>query len=168
MIASPRLDDRGAYPGCSTPQCNLGLHSAKSFSFICCQSVISPSEVDMTSWQSRAGLPRRWFVAAAAVSFIVFAAELYFSVRLESQTFDEPAHLYAGYGYWLHSDFGINPEHPPFVKLVASAAAARDKAQIPPDPEHQLSCRLGVRRGCPADERTRRGRMQISPMPVPR
>jgi 4-amino-4-deoxy-L-arabinose transferase-like glycosyltransferase len=84
--------------------------------------------------QSRGVLPRRWFVAAIAALFLVFAAELYFSVRLESQTFDEPAHLYAGYGYWLHSDFGINPEHPPLVKLVASLPLLGNKPKYPQIP----------------------------------
>ena len=54
------------------------------------------------------------------------------SARLESQTFDEPAHLYAGYSYWLRSDFGINPEHPPLVKMVASLPLVlADKPQYP-------------------------------------
>ena len=38
-----------------------------------------------------------------------------------SQTFDEAAHLYSGYEYWKHGDFGFNPEHPPAAKLVAAA-----------------------------------------------
>ena len=67
----------------------------------------------------RGGL-RKWFAPALVSLIVLFAAELFFSARQESQTFDEPAHLYAGYGYWLHSDFGVNPEHPPLVKLVAS------------------------------------------------
>jgi hypothetical protein len=88
----------------------------------------------MESSQSGANGPRKWFMAAVAVLLIVFAAELYFSVRLESQTFDEPAHLFAGYGYWLHSDFGINPEHPPLVKLVASLPLLRSKPKYPQIP----------------------------------
>ncbi len=73
----------------------------------------------------------KWFVPAIAALFVIFAAELYLSARLESQTFDEPAHLYAGYSYWLHSDFGINPEHPPLVKLVASLPLLLDKPKYP-------------------------------------
>ncbi len=42
------------------------------------------------------------------------------SVRQQSQTFDESTHLFAGFEYWKHGDFGRNPEHPPFVKLLAS------------------------------------------------
>lgn len=45
---------------------------------------------------------------------------LFTSVRQESQTFDESSHLFAGFEYWKHGDFGRNPEHPPLAKLLAS------------------------------------------------
>ena len=47
-------------------------------------------------------------------------AQLALSVREQSQTFDEAYHLLAGYRYWQAQDFGINPEHPPLAKWVAS------------------------------------------------
>src|SRR6516162_5976733 len=50
----------------------------------------------------------------------VMAVLLVSSVRQESQTFDESTHLFAGFEYWKHTDFGINPEHPPFAKLLAA------------------------------------------------
>jgi len=53
---------------------------------------------------------------------VLIAAQIFLSTRQESQTFDESDHLYAGYEYWKHGDFGRNPEHPPFAKLVAAAA----------------------------------------------
>jgi Dolichyl-phosphate-mannose-protein mannosyltransferase len=74
---------------------------------------------------------RKWLVPVLAGLFVIFAIELYLSARLESQTFDEPAHLYAGYSYWLHSDFGVNPEHPPLVKLVASLPLLASKPNYP-------------------------------------
>ena len=58
------------------------------------------------------------FVAIALLT--VLAGLLYFSVRQESQTFDEADHLFAGFEYWKHGDFGRNPEHPPLAKLAAS------------------------------------------------
>jgi dolichyl-phosphate-mannose-protein mannosyltransferase len=85
----------------------------------------------MQSSQSPAGLPRLWFLCAIVALFAVFATELYLSARLESQTFDEPAHMYAGYSYWLHSDFGINPEHPPLVKLVATLPLLIERPKYP-------------------------------------
>jgi len=76
-------------------------------------------------------LQSKWFFAAIAALIVIFAAEMFFSARRESQTFDEPAHLYAGYSYWLHGDFGINPEHPPLVKLVASLPLLIERPSYP-------------------------------------
>lgn len=59
-------------------------------------------------------------VTGVAILLVVMAAELALSVRQESQTFDEACHIFAGYRYWKNSDFGINFEHPPLVKLVAA------------------------------------------------
>lgn len=73
-----------------------------------------------------------WFLPIAILLFLVFAAELFLSARRESQTFDEPAHLYAGYSYWLHRDYGINPEHPPLVKLVATLPLLVERPSYPP------------------------------------
>jgi 4-amino-4-deoxy-L-arabinose transferase-like glycosyltransferase len=58
------------------------------------------------------------FIAAALLA--IMATLLVTSVRQQSQTFDESTHLFAGFEYWKHADFGRNPEHPPFVKLLAS------------------------------------------------
>lgn len=75
---------------------------------------------------------RRWFFPALLALLLILALEMFLSARLESQTFDEPAHLYAGYSYWLHSNFGINPEHPPLVKLVASLPLLISRPEYPP------------------------------------
>jgi 4-amino-4-deoxy-L-arabinose transferase-like glycosyltransferase len=56
----------------------------------------------------------------AAILLAIMAILLVISVRRQSQTFDESTHLFAGFEYWKHADFGRNPEHPPFVKLLAS------------------------------------------------
>jgi Dolichyl-phosphate-mannose-protein mannosyltransferase len=77
---------------------------------------------------------KRLFLIVAAL-FVIFAAEMFLSARQESQTFDEPAHLYAGYSYWLHRDYGINPEHPPLVKLVAALPLLVEQPPYPPPPK---------------------------------
>lgn len=64
---------------------------------------------------------RSVFTIAAVGLLMILAAELLFSSRQLSQTTDEGAHLYAGYQHWRAHDFGVNPEHPPLVKLVAAA-----------------------------------------------
>jgi hypothetical protein len=46
--------------------------------------------------------------------------QLVLSIQRESQTWDEANHIFAGYRSWTHADFGLNPEHPPLVKLLAT------------------------------------------------
>jgi hypothetical protein len=58
------------------------------------------------------------FIAAALLA--ILAILLVTSERQQSQVFDESTHLFAGFEYWKHADFGRNPEHPPFAKLLAS------------------------------------------------
>jgi Dolichyl-phosphate-mannose-protein mannosyltransferase len=51
---------------------------------------------------------------------VVFLVELAVTVRGESITWDEDDHLYAGYMSLKTGDFGLNPEHPPMVKMLAA------------------------------------------------
>ena len=61
-------------------------------------------------------------VAAGVVCLLlVLGLQLVMSVRRESQTWDEANHIYAGYMSWTQADFGLNPEHPPMLKLLATA-----------------------------------------------
>src|SRR6185369_7852320 len=60
-------------------------------------------------------------IAAVCFLLIVLSLQLFFSVRRESQTWDEANHIFTGYRSWTHADFGLNPEHPPLVKLLATA-----------------------------------------------
>jgi hypothetical protein len=58
--------------------------------------------------------------------------QLVLSVRLGSQTWDEGNHIFAGYRSWTNADFGLNPEHPPLVKLLATLPLLRLPLQTPP------------------------------------
>ena len=60
-------------------------------------------------------------IAAVCFLLIVISLQLFFSVRRKSQTWDEANHIFAGYRSWTHADFGLNPEHPPLVKLLTTA-----------------------------------------------
>jgi hypothetical protein len=75
-------------------------------------------EISLTSSMTMSPRATRLFVLAllALIGGLLFA-----SVRQESQTVDEACHLFAGFAYWKHADFGRNPEHPPLAKLLASA-----------------------------------------------
>jgi hypothetical protein len=53
-------------------------------------------------------------------------------VHRESLTFDEDNHMFAGYMMWKTADYGLNPEHPPLVKLLATVPVLGEKLWIPP------------------------------------
>lgn len=79
------------------------------------------------------GGARRWPVLVGVTSLVVILIlELALSVRQESQTWDEACHIFAGYSYWTRGDFGINPEHPPLVKLLATLPLLRLSLRVPP------------------------------------
>jgi hypothetical protein len=83
----------------------------------------------MSERRPPANIVEHWLAAPSPVTYRVFAVvllaviavELFMSTRQESQVFDEATHLFAGFEYWKHADFGRNPEHPPLVKLIAAA-----------------------------------------------
>jgi hypothetical protein len=62
---------------------------------------------------------------------VILVLELTSSIRRETQTWDEAAHILAGYTYWTHADFGMNPEHPPLVKLLATAPLLSEHLTVP-------------------------------------
>jgi dolichyl-phosphate-mannose--protein O-mannosyl transferase len=53
-------------------------------------------------------------------------------VHGESLTFDEANHIFAGYMMWHSGDYGLNPEHPPLVKLVATLPVVQEELWVPP------------------------------------
>jgi len=57
-------------------------------------------------------------LAAAALLAALFL-QCVLSMRLLSATYDEHAHLPAGYTYWKTGSLRLNPQHPPLVKLLA-------------------------------------------------
>jgi tetratricopeptide (TPR) repeat protein len=78
---------------------------------------------------------RRNFLAVAVASLLVLLVfELALSVWPQTQTFDEADHILAGYRYWQCSDFGINPEHPPMAKLLATLPLLFHTPQVPVGP----------------------------------
>jgi len=61
-----------------------------------------------------------WVAGGVLSLLIVLLLQLALSVRQNSITWDEDDHIYAGYMSWKHADFGLNPEHPPLVKMLAA------------------------------------------------
>jgi len=62
----------------------------------------------------------------------VFGLQLVLGSRRNSCTWDEGHHLYAGYRSWKDADYGLNPEVPPLVKMVAAIPLLRMPLKVPP------------------------------------
>lgn len=70
--------------------------------------------------------------AAGVVSLmLLLGLQLALSVRQESQTWDEGDHIFAGYMTWTRADYGLNPEHPPLLKLLATAPLLPVPLKVP-------------------------------------
>src|ERR1700722_14220866 len=78
----------------------------------------------------RFGSGSRGQYALAALLLMILAAELAFTAWHESETVDEAIHIFAGYRHWC-GDYGINPEHPPLAKLVATIPLVFDHPKDP-------------------------------------
>ncbi len=65
-------------------------------------------------------MSRRSTIAAVALLLLVLLGQLAYSVSRESLSWDEGNHIFAGYMALKHRDHGLNPEHPPLVKMVAA------------------------------------------------
>jgi hypothetical protein len=63
---------------------------------------------------------------------LVMLAEVAFSTRQESPSWDEGDHIFAGYMNWKHGAYDLNPEHPPLVKLVATLPLLPLQLKVPP------------------------------------
>ena len=70
--------------------------------------------------------------AGICVLLILISLQLFFSVRRESQTWDEANHIFTGYRTWTDGDYGLNPEHPPLVKLLATSPLLWSQLKNPP------------------------------------
>jgi len=67
------------------------------------------------------------------VALLVIQATLALTmVHRESLTFDEGDHMFAGYMMWKAGDYGLNPEHPPLAKLLATVPILSDHLWVPP------------------------------------
>src|SRR5271170_7152520 len=97
----------------------------------------APNPVEIRS----AGALRPAYRMAVLALLVLMAAEIFLSSRQESQVWDEADHLYAGYQYWKHGDFGWNPEHPPLIKLAAASALLPLHLAEPNDPYSDFKAR---------------------------
>jgi hypothetical protein len=75
---------------------------------------------------------KRWVGLAVTVLLAVQATQIAYVVHRESLTWDEDDHMFAGYMMWKTGDYGLNPEHPPLVKMLATLPLLGEKLWIPP------------------------------------
>jgi 4-amino-4-deoxy-L-arabinose transferase-like glycosyltransferase len=80
----------------------------------------------------------KYFWLAAVALLVVQTTLALTMVHRESLTFDEDDHMFAGYMMWKAADYGLNPEHPPLVKLVATVPILWDHLWVPPPLDHQF------------------------------
>ncbi len=75
---------------------------------------------------------RPWVIIAVIALIAVQLVQIVSVIHRESLTFDEDDHMYAGYRMWKNGDYGLNPEHPPLVKLLAALPVLGEKLWVPP------------------------------------
>jgi 4-amino-4-deoxy-L-arabinose transferase-like glycosyltransferase len=77
---------------------------------------------------------RIWVTAGVAALLCVFFIQLATSTYRNSLTWDEDDHIFSGYMSLKHGDFGLNPEHPPLVKMLAGLPLLNMHLNEPPLP----------------------------------
>ncbi|MCU1250153.1 MAG: glycosyl transferase family 39 [Edaphobacter sp.] len=77
-------------------------------------------------------IAKKWTWAAVFVLLVVQALQMAFIVHRESLTFDEDNHIFAGYMMHKTGDYGLNPEHPPLVKLFTTLPLLGQNLWTPP------------------------------------
>jgi 4-amino-4-deoxy-L-arabinose transferase-like glycosyltransferase len=82
--------------------------------------------------------------AAVAALLALFAAASIWSASRESATFDEPAHIAAGYSHLVLRDFHLDPGgHPPLMKLLAALPLLPLRPELPTDDPSWSQCLEG-------------------------
>lgn len=75
---------------------------------------------------------QRGLVGLGVISLLAaLVLQLTMSVSRDSPTWDEGNHIFAGYRSLTHMDFGLNPEHPPAVKMLAAAPLMSMPLKVP-------------------------------------
>lgn len=73
-----------------------------------------------------------WVAGAAVILVLIMITQVVLSMMQESVSWDEGDHIFSGYMNWKHGEYDLNPEHPPFVKLVATLPLVPLDLKIPP------------------------------------
>lgn len=74
----------------------------------------------------------RWVTVFVLALLCILSAQIIHAIRTQSLTWDEDDHIFAGYESWKTLDFGLNPEHPPLVKQLATLPLLPLHLKVPP------------------------------------
>jgi 4-amino-4-deoxy-L-arabinose transferase-like glycosyltransferase len=78
------------------------------------------------------GIKRRYVAGLVVLMLVVLGVEVVSTIRQQSLTWDEGDHIFAGYEIWKTGDFGLNPEHPPLVKMLGTIPLLGLQLKAPP------------------------------------
>lgn len=84
-----------------------------------------------TFWETQCKLRPRFVTAGVVLLLLIFGLQLALTVHQESLSWDEGDHIFAGYMSWKTHDFGLNPEHPPMMKMIATAPLLGLSLKVP-------------------------------------
>ena len=74
----------------------------------------------------------RWVTLTVLALLLILSAQIIHAIHGQSLTWDEDDHIFAGYESWKTHDFGLNPEHPPMVKQLATLPLLPLHLNVPP------------------------------------
>lgn len=79
-------------------------------------------------------MPQRkpWVLATVLTLLVLLSFQVLHAIHGQSLTWDEGDHIFAGYTTWRTFDYGLNPEHPPLVKGVATLPLLALHLKVPP------------------------------------
>jgi len=77
-------------------------------------------------------ISNKWVWITVIALIAVQAAHVAYVVHRESLTWDEDDHMFAGYMMLHTGDYGLNPEHPPLVKMLAALPLLGRNLWVPP------------------------------------
>ncbi len=75
---------------------------------------------------------KTWVISVVIALITLQILQIVVVLHRESLTWDEENHMYAGYRMWKSGDYGLNPEHPPLVKLLATLPVLGENLWVPP------------------------------------
>jgi hypothetical protein len=76
-------------------------------------------------------LRTRWVLIVVPALILIFWLQMLHAIRGESLTWDEGDHIFAGYESLKTHDFGLNPEHPPMVKMIGALPLLSLELRVP-------------------------------------